>query len=62
MTVDDLKAHYGVKSDSELASKLGRTRGAISKWRSKGIPIATQAMLQLQSEGGVKANLSQLTT
>lgn len=39
MTVDDLKNHYGVKSDAELARKLKHTRGAICKWRHRGIPI-----------------------
>ena len=61
MTVDELKLHYGVKTDSELAQKVGYTKGAISKWRSKGISLETQALLQLRTNGRVKANLQALT-
>lgn len=57
MTVDDLKHHYGVKNDSELAEILNKTRGAISKWRSKGIPLTSQALLQVQSNNKLKANI-----
>jgi len=62
MTVDDLKIYYGTKSDSDLAVKLQRSRGAISKWRSRGIPLPTQAVLQIQTKGKVKANLDCLST
>ncbi|MGC3819362.1 hypothetical protein [Acinetobacter sp. CS-2] len=61
MTVDELKLHYGVKTDSELAQKVGYTKGAVSKWRSKGISLETQALLQLKTKGKVKANLQALT-
>lgn len=61
MTVDDLKIHYGVKNDSDVARILGHTRGAISKWRHRGIPSDTQARLQIQTEGKLKANLEKLT-
>jgi len=61
MTVDDLKLHYEAKSDADLAIKLHRSRGAISKWRSKGIPLATQAVLQIQTKGKVKASLELLS-
>lgn len=57
MKVDDLKVYYNAKSDAELAEKLQRSRGAISKWRSRGIPLSTQAVLQIQTKGKVKANL-----
>lgn len=59
MTVDDLKFHYGVKTDGELAKALRKTPGAISKWRSKGISASTQAILQIQTNGVLKANLKQ---
>lgn len=61
MTVDDLKLHYGVKTDSEVARILGHTRGAISKWRHRGIPFDTQARLQLITKGKLKADLGQLS-
>lgn len=61
MIVDDVKDHYGVESDADLARILKKTRGAISKWRSYGIPISTQAILQIQSKGKLKADLQALT-
>ena len=61
MTVDDLRLHFGAKTDTELAQKVGYTKGAISKWRSKGISLETQAVLQLKTNGKVKANLQALS-
>lgn len=61
MTVDDLRIHYGVEKDSDVARILGHTRGAISKWRHRGIPPDTQARLQLITKGKLKANLEKLT-
>lgn len=46
MTVDELKAYYGVEKDYELALKLGRQKAAISKWRSKGVPPKVQALIE----------------
>ena len=56
MTVDDLKLYYRVKTDTELALKVKCTKAAISKWRNKGISLKTQAVLQLLTNGEVKAN------
>ena len=61
MTVDELKLHYEVKTDSELAQKIGYSKGAVSKWRSKGISPETQALLQILTNGKLKANIQQLT-
>ncbi|MEF9957845.1 MAG: hypothetical protein RR767_11715 [Acinetobacter sp.] len=61
MTVDDLRLHYGVKTDSEIAQILGYTKGAISKWRHKGICLETQAVIELRTEGKVKADLKALS-
>ncbi|HAK32223.1 hypothetical protein ABFO59_05550 [Acinetobacter radioresistens] len=61
MTVDDLKNHYEVESDAELARLLKKTRGAISKWRTYGIPISTQAVIQVQTKDKLKADLRALT-
>lgn len=57
MTVDDLKAFHGSKTYSELADKMGVTKGAISKWRSKGIPHDTQARIQILTKNKLKADL-----
>ena len=56
MTVDDLRLYFGVKTDTELALKVKYTKGAVSKWRSKGISPKTEAVLQLLTNGKVKAN------
>lgn len=61
MTVDELKLYYRAKNDTDLAKKIGYTKGAISKWRSKGISLETQALLQLKTKGKVKANLQALS-
>ncbi|MFW2149158.1 hypothetical protein ACK2M2_13660 [Acinetobacter sp. TY1] len=61
MTVDDLRIHYKVKTDTEVALKLGYTKGAVSKWRSKGIALETQALIELKTKGAVKANLQALS-
>jgi DNA-binding transcriptional regulator Cro len=61
MNVDDLKNHYEAENDAELARLLKKTRGAISKWRTYGIPISTQAVIQVQTKGKLKADLRALT-
>lgn len=61
MNVDDLKKHFSAKSDADLARKLSHTRGTICKWRQRGIPVDTQARLQLLTDGKVKANLTALS-
>lgn len=61
MTVDDLKDHFGVKNDIQLTKTILRvTRGTISKWRHRGIPIDTQARIQVLTEGKLKADLNAL--
>ena len=58
MTVDDLKAHFDVEKDIHLTKTvLGVTRGTVSKWRHRGIPIDTQARIQVLTKGKLKANL-----
>ena len=47
-TVDDLRTRYGCKSDIELANLLGCTKGAISLWRSKGLPNGYQRFLNVE--------------
>lgn len=61
MTVDDLKKFHKANSDAELASLVGKTRGAISKWRSKGIPFATQATFEVLTNGKLKADRQALS-
>ncbi|MBI1450404.1 hypothetical protein IL972_00430 [Acinetobacter sp. FL51] len=59
MTVDDLKDHFGVEKDIHLTKTiLGITRGTVSKWRHRGIPVDTQARIQVLTNGKLKADLS----
>jgi hypothetical protein len=55
MNVDDLRTHFKCGSDLKLSQVLGMTAGNISHWRTNGIPIARQAMLQIQTKGKLKA-------
>lgn len=62
MTVDELKSYFGVKNDIDLTkTDLKVTRGTISKWRHRGIPVDTQARIQILTNGKLKANIQQLT-
>lgn len=60
MTVDDIRAHFGAKNDSDLALKLGVVRSAISQWRSGGVPLPRQARIQIMTKGKLKADKEQL--
>lgn len=46
MTVDDLKKSLGVSKDKDLATRLNRSKGTISKWRSKGIPKQSKDLIE----------------
>lgn len=59
MTIDDLKSFYCVTKDCDLSAKLKVSKSTISKWRSKGIPIERQAVIQIKTDGGLVANLQQ---
>lgn len=56
MNVDDLRNYHNAKTDKDLALKLGKNRCVISFWRTKGIPIATQAYMEIKSDGVLKAD------
>ena len=57
MRVDDLQRYYGVKTDKAVAKKLNLSPSTISKWRSGGIPEKRQALIQVKTEGKLKANI-----
>lgn len=61
MTVDDLLTHFKVAKYIQLTSKVGVTRGTISKWKKKGIPTDTQARLQILTKGKLKADLDAIS-
>lgn len=60
MTVDELKKFYKAKNDAELARILGRDRSVICYWR-KGIPLRTQAVFEVMSQGKLKADIKRLS-
>lgn len=60
MKVDDLKSYYNARNDADLAKTLKRPRSTIHYWRNSGIPLQTQAVLQLKTNGALKADLSSL--
>lgn len=55
MTVDDLKSHFQAKNDAELARILNKDRSVISYWRKK-IPLKTQAVFEIQTNGELIAD------
>ena len=52
-TVDDLRTRYGCKSDTELADLLGWSKGAVSLWRSNGVPDGYQRFLNVEAHMSV---------
>ncbi|MBF7687051.1 hypothetical protein [Acinetobacter rathckeae] len=59
MNVSELRAFYRVKNNSQLARKIGRGRTTICDWDKFGIPNGAQAILQIQTNGALKADLKQ---
>lgn len=57
MTVDQLRAHFKVKNNSQLAKKISRGRSTITDWEKKGIPVSVQALIQIETNGALKANI-----
>lgn len=60
MNVDDVKLFYGFQYDSEVARKFGLSKAAVGKWRSNGIPVERQAVIQILTKNRLKADLSSL--
>lgn len=55
MTIDDLKNHFQAKNDADLARILNKDRSVISYWRKK-IPLKTQAVFEIQTNGELIAD------
>lgn len=60
MNVKELRKHFAVQNNSQLAAKLKRGRSTIHGWEENGIPISVQAMLELTTKGKLKADREQL--
>lgn len=57
MNLEQVLKHFGVKP-YELADKLGVSRGAISQWKSSGIPEGRQWQIEALTKGELKADKS----
>ena len=55
MNVSDLMAHYRVKTQMDLAKKVGVSQPWISRWARNGIPWAWQCQMQVATRGKLKA-------
>ena len=53
ITVDDIKSAFRLTEDQDLVPIFGRTKGAISTWRQKGVPasIERKAYALLEEKG-----------
>jgi hypothetical protein len=53
LTIDEIKDLFEVREDKDLVPIFGRSQGAISKWRSGGVPayIERRAMEILNAKG-----------
>lgn len=59
MNVNDLRNFYNVKNNSRLSKRLNCTRSNITYWEKHGIPSGVQAILEIQTNGVLKADLKQ---
>jgi len=57
MNVEQLREHYKVNSNPQLAKKIGVGRTTVWDWEKKGIPPKTQAFWELKTKGKLKADL-----
>lgn len=54
MNIDDVKEHYKVKSNVDLAKKLNMTPANITYWSQNGIPYKQQCVLYYESKHKLK--------
>ncbi|MDQ8954519.1 hypothetical protein RFH42_16335 [Acinetobacter rudis] len=62
MNVAELREHFGVKNNTNLAQKIKYGRTTVWEWEKFGIPPRTQALFEVLTEGKLKADLQQITT
>lgn len=60
MTIDQLHQFFKTKTDLELANVLCVSKGMLSRYRSGGIPLSRQALIEIQTKGKLKADREQL--
>lgn len=54
MNIDDVKKHFKVKSNVDLAKKLDMTPANITYWSQNGIPYKQQCVLYYESKHKLK--------
>lgn len=55
MNLEQVLKHFDAKPH-ELAKKMGVSRGAISQWKSAGIPEGRQWQIEALTKGKLKAD------
>lgn len=60
MTIKDLKRFFNVQTFSDLAKKLNVCKATITNWNNAGIPIEQQAMLEVGTNGKLKADRNKI--
>lgn len=61
MNFSDLMNYHDCKNRKELSKKTGYSTVTLWKWENNGIPVRTQAVLQIKTKGKLKADLKALT-
>lgn len=61
MNLSDLMNYHECKNKKELSKKTGYSTVTLWKWENNGIPVRTQAVLQVQTNGQLRADLNVLT-
>lgn len=56
MNIDDVKKHYKVTSNVDLAKKLNMTPANMTYWSQDGIPYSQQCVLYYESKHKLKPN------
>lgn len=62
MKYSDFTNYHGCKSKKELSKKTGYSTVTLWKWETKGIPLSTQAVLQVKTNGKLQADKDALAT
>ena len=61
MTYAQLLKHFGTAT--KVADTLGISVAAVCHWKRRGfIPVRTQALIQLKTEGSLRASVAHKTT
>lgn len=60
MTINDLRRFFNVQTFSGLAKKLNVCKATVTNWNNAGIPIEQQAMLEVGTNGKLKADRNKI--